>query len=458
MKYIFISILFIAFSVSATKWMESSIGDPIKLDSVCSVNQILSSGSYVFDWPSKYDQIFFPYTSSASIWFCKDSGYISFMGDFDNITAEEKINITNYLGSHPQKNIRTLLSKLKLLEKTYTLRELPPEISNKNKRILAYLYEKLEKFEYANDLRKSALVEIYVLLKTDLTQYKRLEYLYIAANYERQLGNVVNSDIRLKILKKEIDNIQAEELKGFGNYLSKLSSDTLRIEAGGKLEPLVEKAEPPQAVNKIDTWITNSSVVCRTEIQTFYQNIKPLFKDYQNQIIVDKGISELLNIRDILIDTGNISSQTIKAYSSYNDLGNTFNNEVNSFKAKGTVLCSSEINNFSEKLLSDFHQHMVLVVNDVATDLVSVKNVLLEKDTAEGRKAIDLLLLENSLSKLYCYVRDYDVSEHELCPTKSLPYKDTFKKLKTNLEKTPLRVDDEMAVEKLRKGFSSLGI
>jgi hypothetical protein len=283
LKYLYIFILFLAFNVSATKWSESSVDDPIKSGSKCLVSDVVSSGSYVFNWPSKYDQIFFPYTSSSAIWFCKDSGYISFMGDFDNITEEEKAKISTYLKANPQQNIRSLLSKLKLIEKIYSFRTIPLELSNKNKRILAYLYEQKEKFEVANNYRRSALIEIYELLKTDLTKYKRLEYLYVASNYERQFGNISNSNKMIVTLQKDIENIRDEELKGFGNYLSKLLSDTPLIKSGGKLEPVIEVAEKemiPETPNKIDVWIAKSSDTCRSEIQVLYLNIQPMFQPH----------------------------------------------------------------------------------------------------------------------------------------------------------------------------------
>ena len=458
MQYFYILILFIALNANATKWAESFVDDPIMQGSKCSVYEVLSSGSYIYDWPSKYDQIFFPYTSSAAIWFCKESGYISFMRDFDNVTAEEKIKISNYLKANPQINIRSLLSKLKLLETIYSLREVSLELSNKNKRILAYLYEQKDKIELANSLRRSALLEINELLTAELTKYKRLEYLYVAANYERQLGNISNSDLRLKTLKNEIENINSEELKWFGSYLSKLATDTLRIKPGGKLEPIVEKVEVPHSQNKIEKWIDNSSDECKTEIQSFYQDIEPLFTTHLNQTIVNKSIDELLNVREELISTGDVSQHTFKGYSSYNGFDNTFQNKINSFKSRVSVPCKREITTFSEKVLLDFKNHMRLVVEDIASDLGRVKRAILDKGSDGGRREIDLLLLENSNHKLYCYERDYDVFIHEICPEKSSPYKNIFVKVKANILKVPLKVEDEVELKKLWAGFSSIGI
>jgi hypothetical protein len=460
LKYICIFILLLTFNASATKWSESSVDDPIKSGSKCLVNEVLSSGSYVFDWPSKYDQIFFPYTSSAAIWFCKDSGYISFMGDFDNITAEEKTKISTYLNDHPQQNIRSLLSKLKLIEKIYSFRTIPPELSNKNKRILAYLYEQKQKFEVANNYRRSALIEIYELLKTDLTKYKRLEYLYVAANYERQFGNIFNSNKMIATLQKNIENIQDEELKGFGNYLSKLLSDTPLIKSGGKLVPVIEVAEKeiiPETPNKIDVWITKASDKCRSEIQDLYINIQPMFQLHIERTVIEKSVDELLTIRRLLRETEGISQHAVDDYSLYKGEV-SFSNKVNKFKTKSTHSCINEINNFTGMLLLDFSQHMELVVDDDTTEVRTIRESLAEQGVIKSSKAIDQLLVGNSIRYLYCYVRDYDVSEHEVCPEKSLPYKETFQKVKVDILQFPLKIDNEIKIQKLLKGLSSIGI
>lgn len=448
----------ITFNATATKWVETNVSDPIKSGSECRVNEVLSSGSYVFDWASKYDQIFFPYTSSAAIWFCKDSGYISFMGDFNDISTEERTKITTYLEKNPQNNIRSLLSKLKLIEKIYSFRDISPEVNNRNKRVFAYLYEQKEKFDVADSFRKSALSEIYEFLKTDLTKYKRLEYLYVAANYERQLGNISNSDLRLKALINEIEKIQDEELKSFGKYLLKLSNETTLITHGGKLQPEEQKENIPATFNEIEVQISKFSLECRKDLQTINMNLKPMFTSHIQRTVAEKSIGELISIRKEFINTGNISQQTFDSFTFYEGLDTAFKSKIDKWKTNSTQQCKNEVNTFTDKVLLDFHQHMVRVVNDIASDLGSIKNKFEAQKSSERRASIDSFLIDNSIYYLYCYVRDYDVYEHLVCPEKSLPYKDTFKKVKVSILKSPLKVPDETEIQKLHKGLASIGI
>jgi hypothetical protein len=237
LKYLYIFFLFISFQSYATTWGESEVEDPIESDLKCMVQEPASSGSYIYQWPSKYDQVFWPLTSSQGIWHCKGSGFIAFIGDFEKITEDEKIKISQYLKKSDKNNIDSLISKLELLEALYSLRNKGDEFNNRIKRVFAYLYEQEGQLELANTYRKAALEEINVFLKTDLSEYKKLEYLYVAANYERQLGSITNSDSRLLMLKVAIKDIKDENLKGFGSYLLELTKDTLRIIPNGILAP-----------------------------------------------------------------------------------------------------------------------------------------------------------------------------------------------------------------------------
>jgi hypothetical protein len=108
-------------------------------------------------------------------------------------------------------------------------------------------------------------------------------------------------------------------------------------------------------------------------------------------------------------------------------------------------------------LFLDFSQHMELVVDDNTTEVRTIGENLEEQGVIKSRKAIDQLLVDNSIRYLYCYVRDYDVSEHEVCPEKSLQYKKTFQKVKVDILQFPLKID-EIEMQKLLKGLASIGI
>jgi len=196
-----------------------------------------SYGSYIYHWPSKYDQVFWPLTDSNGIWFCKESGFIAFIGDFEGLSEEEVARISSYLKT-AKPNTSDQLSRLEHLEKIYSLRDKDEIFKNKLKRVLAYLYEVEGKLDLANRYRSEILQQINKLLESpNLPEYQTLEYLYLSVNYELQLGNEERSSSRLIQLKSAIENINDAELKGYGDYLSALINELPGMRPGGKLMP-----------------------------------------------------------------------------------------------------------------------------------------------------------------------------------------------------------------------------
>ncbi|MCF6436785.1 DUF2225 domain-containing protein [Pseudoalteromonas sp. MMG022] len=460
MKYIYLFIYFFTLTVSATTWHEKKVDDPIKPGAKCSVLSVGSYGSYIYNFPSKYDQVFFPYTASHAMWFCEESGYISFIRDFESITEQEKEKIAAYLKLNPPKDIRSLLSKLELIEKIYSFRTLLPEHSNQNKRILAYLYEQKDKFDIANNYRKAALTEIYELLKTDLTEYRKLEYLYLSANYERQLGNITKSDEQLAILAKEIEQISNEKLQHFGNYLSQLMSETVHIKPGGKLNPKVreEHDDVSELPEEINDKIQNVSNECRAEVQTRYNDLTPLFDSHIEQITIEKEIEEFLVIRSLFIETNNIPKHILDDYSNYKGAA-SFRSAINNLNTKHSQSCMDEVSHFTDQIEKEFTEHMTFVTQDLTRSITRRIKQMLEKDNPQAiRTLIDEHLIDKSIRQLYCREIDYDISFDVICPDKSMPYKSVFEKLSAHIFHSPLLISDQEQRQKLTRGLSSIGL
>jgi len=235
MSSLFITLLY--YPAQATTWAEQEVADPINQDEVCDVSSPMSYGSYIYQWPSKYDQIFWPKTDPNGIWFCEKSGYIAFMEDFDNLSKDDITRISQYLSENQLDN-HTPKDKLKHLEALYALRELDQAKKIQLLRTFAYLNEGLENLAKANALRERALVEIENQISLELEEGQRLEYFYLAANYHRQFGHTEKSDQYIEKLLAAIDGLKDEQLSGFAKYLSELVKETPKISAGGILRPI----------------------------------------------------------------------------------------------------------------------------------------------------------------------------------------------------------------------------
>jgi hypothetical protein len=83
---------------------------------------------------------------------------------------------------------------LQLLQESYGQRQLDREFRIRLLRVLAYYYDaRLHDFDAASRFRNDALALIEEALRTDLEEGKRLEYLFVAAAYYRELGDAEKS-------------------------------------------------------------------------------------------------------------------------------------------------------------------------------------------------------------------------------------------------------------------------
>lgn len=222
----------------ATTWTEPQpVPDPVREGAKCYVSQPASYGSYIYQWPSKYDQVFWPLTAPEGIWFCQQSGFTAFIDDFE-LTADERLALTSALASYQPIKKPTLRQRLALLQKSYAARNVDERFSIRLLRVLAYYNEAdFKDFDAARALRRQALDKIQTALATDLPEGERLEYLFVSAVYYRDFGETEKAQAALQLLERALGENTNEKLKGFVEYLTELKNDIDRITPGGPLMP-----------------------------------------------------------------------------------------------------------------------------------------------------------------------------------------------------------------------------
>lgn len=235
---LFVSVIALLLSRAglATEWARAEVDDPINPLYKCKVHQATSSGGYINNWPSKYDQVFWPLIDKNGIWHCEKTGFTAFVDDFQNITLDERKSIALYLKSHYKGSANTK-GELLLLEACYALRRTDEKSKIRLLRVLAYQYQESGGLDKANLYRKRALKRIQQSLNGKISEAQKLEYLYVAANYTRLFGDVSTSDTYIEKLNAAIKQLQDKELSGFAEYLSELVKETPRIKLGGILNP-----------------------------------------------------------------------------------------------------------------------------------------------------------------------------------------------------------------------------
>ncbi|MGH8027474.1 MAG: hypothetical protein ACREO0_12175 [Pseudoxanthomonas sp.] len=244
-----IALLFLAVCLSApawaTTWGETTVVDPIG-GKPCKVATPASMGSYVYEWPEKYDQVFFPVTASQGIWTCSASGFVSVIGDIA-LSVGEKQRIAAYLAglAAAERNPKDIAGKLDRAEALYLLRDLDPGRRALIHRILAYDFESMAaNATKAADHRKAALqIMLDRLADPSLADATRLEYLFVCANYLRETGNAARADRLVSQLETLIADSAGSPAEAYAHYLQSLLASAKTIAPGGRLAP------EPQAVH-----------------------------------------------------------------------------------------------------------------------------------------------------------------------------------------------------------------
>lgn len=220
---------------------QEDIPDPIKPGATCTVPVPNSYGSYIYQYPSKYDQVFWPHAAANMIWFCPESGFASFIGDADKLSDADKAALTQHLAANYRKGAAppSELEKIALLRGSYAQRRQDESSRIAMLRALAYMYEEASDAKSAEALRREALAAILVRLAApDLEEQTRLEYLFVSAAYEREFGDPVRSDAQLKTLDSKLLEVKDSKLKDYVEYLGQLRRDIPLIQPGGILAPM----------------------------------------------------------------------------------------------------------------------------------------------------------------------------------------------------------------------------
>jgi hypothetical protein len=212
----------------STTWEYDIVQDPILDSAKCLVQSPASFGGYIYEWPGKHDQVFWPLTEEDGIWFCNESGFTSLVNDFKDISREEKYQISIYLKENYNKT-SNIEEKLKLLEGIYSIRKKDEHDKNLLLRVLARWYQNIGKFDTSNAYRKKALAGIEISLRGNLQEQKKVEYLYLASAYShifRDSMNCVKYSHQLDSIISDTNCIVTENNK---EYFRRLLNEIPRL-------------------------------------------------------------------------------------------------------------------------------------------------------------------------------------------------------------------------------------
>ena len=80
----------LALNSLATTWWPAEHTCPV-CDKKDTYQEIMSYGGYIYQWPSKFQYVYWPLTDSPSIYCCPHCYFSTYMWDFDSV-PDTKIN------------------------------------------------------------------------------------------------------------------------------------------------------------------------------------------------------------------------------------------------------------------------------------------------------------------------------------------------------------------------------
>jgi hypothetical protein len=174
---------------SATTWGESTVTDPVS-GKTLEVQEPMSSGSYIYEWPGKEDQVFWPATDDHWLWFNPATGYGAFGSDFAKLEGESLDEVRAWLAANydEKKPPATRIEKLEWLAKIYGLRKMDGAFWCFFHRLMAYELAESDPAGSLDHVRK-AMPLLEGQLTTGLEDFRRIGVLYLLGEYNRRLGN-----------------------------------------------------------------------------------------------------------------------------------------------------------------------------------------------------------------------------------------------------------------------------
>lgn len=219
-----IILLLVSFGVTTilgTTWADKDFTCP-----VCKTNNkfgvVASYGTYIYQWPSKYQYLFWPRTDSHVLYSCKKCYLSILMWDFDELPKDKLLAIQEALktveikGNYKRYTDIPMSQRLEVSEKIYLVLQKDDKFWCEFYRMKAYHYDVEKNQAKADEARKKALeIATRMLNDKNLPDAKK-ELLLISGAMKHFLRdddgaiNDLNTALKTKFEDKNIDKEKNE--------------------------------------------------------------------------------------------------------------------------------------------------------------------------------------------------------------------------------------------------------
>lgn len=223
----------------AITFFPTDVPDPFKPGAKCKVQSLGSYGSYIYGWPSKYDQVFSPFIDPPMFWRCRGSGYVAHASEFDKTPEDRKAAVQAWLAEHPADVDK--LAFPELLDRVQAINEVRGSSAEDQAWFWRMRAVHAPDTASADAYRARALPLLQgELQRTDLPSFARLSTLYLVGYYARRGGQAELSEESFKAMSgiewRDPEGTLAEALEYFAPMIADVRAGKLDGDCGATME------------------------------------------------------------------------------------------------------------------------------------------------------------------------------------------------------------------------------
>ena len=190
-----------------------------------------SYGSYIYQWPEKYQYFFWPLTDTQCLYTCLDCKFSAFMWDFDDLPGNKYDTLNSYLSTikfeqkYKSYTDIPMPLKLEIAENIYKILWRDQEFWCRFYRVMGYHYDLVQNKTKALEARKSALNIAKEMLVDPVLEGQQKETLFIMAAMHNFTGQKDSALYYLDESSKYTytnSAMEEENVKGLDEYITEL--------------------------------------------------------------------------------------------------------------------------------------------------------------------------------------------------------------------------------------------
>jgi predicted nucleic acid-binding Zn-ribbon protein len=226
---------------NATTWAPEDVECPL-CGTMNEFQSVMSYGTYIYNWPSKFELIFWPDTESEVLYSCRNCKYTCFMYDFDD-PPPDKMDALREAAAEADLGAEVdyytdipMTARLAAARKIYRVLERGDDFWCRFYRVVGYHAAAEGLAEEAAAARGEALAVAETLMEDEARAGERKEFLFItgAMRYLRGDEAAARADFEAALaLSYDNPELEAENNEGYDGYLTALLEEYIeRMDKG----------------------------------------------------------------------------------------------------------------------------------------------------------------------------------------------------------------------------------